>query len=66
MYCAKKGEAYRLFSLDMCETCGSLITAANSLTVMSKPKGVTELEKVPDEGWYDEDSGMEVCPKCVT
>jgi hypothetical protein len=56
------------FSLDSCETCGHLIQAANSLTLLDPALlvrfGMVESDVLPPTGWHDEDTGMEVCEVC--
>jgi hypothetical protein len=58
------------FTLDACETCGGPLQAVNAVTVHPGDhhkliaRGVIVVDELPVEGWYDEDTEMEVCEAC--
>jgi len=66
-----------LFSVTQCETCGQTIQGPNAVRATFKPNQLKELirrgqltyaygDTLPPEGWYDEETGKEVCehPDC--
>jgi hypothetical protein len=61
----------KIFNLDECEKCGGAVMAVSSDRTISANKsallymGLQELEAMPPDIWYDEESGGAVCEDCT-
>ncbi len=64
-------ESKRWFNLEHCETCNGEIEACNGVSIhpgdidkVIENLGVIEVPNRLPEGWYDEETEMEVCEAC--
>ena len=59
----------RVFFQQDCETCGGPVVAANVMKMSENILHINplliELQRLPNEQWYDEDLGQCVCETCA-
>lgn len=66
---------FKVFVMDECETCGGPLAAANAMSILPRGEnpesilvwhGLKRVDTHPADGYYDDETDMEVCDNCAT